>query len=131
MDLKINTAKFSVLVDKSQNILTLKSNEKVAKVYSASTGANNCTPTGTFTITSKLTNPVWYTAGAVVPAGSPDNILGSRWLGLSKQGYGIHGTTQPESIGKQVTQGCVRLPNEDVEELYIILPIGSEGTIVD
>lgn len=131
VDLKINSAKFSVLVDKSQNILTLKSNEKVLKVYNVSTGANNCTPTGTSTITSKLVNPVWYTAGAIVPAGSSDNILGSRWLGFSKHGYGLHGTTQPESIGKQVTQGCVRLRNQDIEELYIILPLGTEVTVVD
>ncbi len=130
-DLKINTAKFSLIADKSQNLLTLKANEKVIKLYHVSTGANNCTPTGTFTITSKLVNPVWYTAGAVVPSGSPDNILGSRWLGLSKPGYGIHGTTQPESIGTQATQGCIRLRNADVEELFIILPLGTEVTIVD
>lgn len=130
-DFKINTAKFSALVDKSQNLLILKSNEKVLQVYKVSTGANNSTPVGTFTITSKLVNPVWYTAQAIVPAGSPDNILGSRWLGLSKQGYGIHGTIQPENIGKQATQGCIRLRNVDVEELYIILPLGTEVAIVD
>lgn len=130
-DLKINTTKFSLIADKSQNLLTLKADEKVVKVYHVSTGANNCTPVGAFTITSKLVNPVWYTAGAVVPSGSPDNILGSRWLGLSKPGYGIHGTTQPESIGTQVTQGCIRLRNTDVEELFIILPLGTEVAIVD
>ena len=131
IDLKINKAKFTIIIDKSQNLLTLKSDEKVLKVYPTSTGADNCTPTGTFTITNKLANPVWYTTGAVIPAGSPDNILGSHWLGLSQAGYGIHGTTQPESIGKYVTQGCVRLLNRDVEELFIILPLHTKVTIVE
>ena len=79
----------------------------------------------------KIINPTWYKAGAVVPPGSSKNILGTRWLGLSLQGYGIHGTTDPDSIGKQATAGCVRMLNNDVEELYIIVPAGTEVTVVD
>ncbi|MCM8781769.1 MAG: L,D-transpeptidase family protein [Candidatus Omnitrophica bacterium] len=131
MKLKISTAKFSILVDKSQNTLTLKSNDEVFKIYPVSTGVDNSTPIGQFKIINKIIDPVWYKAGAVVLPGSPKNILGSRWLGLSLQGYGIHGTTEPESIGKQVTAGCVRMLNKDVEELYIIVPIGADVTIVD
>lgn len=131
MRLKVMTAKFSVVVDKSQNTLLLKQNEEVLKIYKVSTGANNSTPTGTFKVVNKLVNPVWYSAGAVVPPGSPENILGSRWLGISKPGYGIHGTTDPASIGKQVTAGCVRMLNPEVEELYTVLPEGTEVTIVD
>jgi lipoprotein-anchoring transpeptidase ErfK/SrfK len=129
--IKVWTAPFSILVDKSQNTLILKSDEEIIKTYIVSTGKNNSTPTGNFKITSKLINPTWFKAGAVVPAGSPENILGSRWLGLDIAGYGIHGTTDPQSLGKQVTQGCVRLSNPDVEELYIIVPIGTEVVIVD
>jgi lipoprotein-anchoring transpeptidase ErfK/SrfK len=76
-------------------------------------------------------NPTWFKAGAVVPAASPENILGTRWMGLDKPGYGIHGTTDPQSLGKQVTQGCVRLSNRDVEELYTIVPLGTEVTIIE
>lgn len=131
MHLKVVTAKFSVVVDKSQNVLFLKQDEEILKTYRVSTGENNSTPAGTFKIVNKLVDPVWYSAGAVVPPGSPENILGSRWLGISKPGYGIHGTTDPSSIGKQVTAGCVRMLNLDAEELYTILPEGTEVTVVD
>ena len=66
-----------------------------------------------------------------MPAESPENILGSRWMGLSERGYGIHGTVDPKSVGQQVTAGCVRMLNSEVEELYTIVPAGTEVTIVD
>jgi lipoprotein-anchoring transpeptidase ErfK/SrfK len=131
MKLRIWTGKFSCIVDKSQNTLTLKSNDEIIKTYHVSTGVNNSTPVGKFKVVTKIVNPVWYKAGAVVPAGSPENILGSRWLGFDKTGYGIHGTTEPETIGQQVTQGCVRMRNEDVEELFTLLPSGTEITVID
>ena len=65
-----NTA-FSILVDKSQNILLLKSDEEIIKTYVVATGKDNSTPVGTFKITSKLVNPTWFKTGVVIPAGSP------------------------------------------------------------
>lgn len=130
--LKITKAKFNIVVDKSQNILTLKSEQDILKTYRVSTGKNSCTPVGTFTVTNKIIDPPWYpSTGGMIPAKDPKNVLGSRWIGISKQGYGIHGTTDPESIGKSVTEGCVRLKNSDVEELYTIVPVGTEVVIVD
>ncbi len=129
--LRIWTAKFNVFVDKSQNILILKDGNEVVKVYSVSTGEKNSTPVGTFKITSKLENPVWFNKGIVVPPESPQNVLGTRWMGFDIPGYGIHGTVEPNNIGKQVTAGCVRMINEQVEELYSILPVGTEVVIVD
>ncbi|MEK6564752.1 MAG: L,D-transpeptidase family protein [Candidatus Omnitrophota bacterium] len=129
--LKIWTGKFSVLADKSQNILMLKCKDEIIKTYNVSTGLNNSTPVGTFKITTKLVNPVWYKSGAVVPPDSPENILGTRWMGFDFEGYGIHGTTSPESIGTQATAGCVRMLNNEVEELYAFLPLGTEVTVVD
>lgn len=130
--LKISKAKFSIVVDKSQNILTLKSDQDIFKTYRVSTGKNSCTPVGTFKITNKLVDPTWYpSTGGMIPAKDPKNVICSRWLGLSKQGYGIHGTTEPELIGKSVTEGCVRMKNSDVEELYSIVPVGTEVVIVD
>lgn len=129
--IKAWTAPFSILVDKSQNILILKTDEEVVKTYTVSTGMNNSTPVGTFKIINKLVNPTWFKAGTVIPASSPENILGSRWLGFNMPEYGIHGTTNPQSLGKQATQGCVRMSNSDVEELYDIVPVGAEVTIVD
>jgi lipoprotein-anchoring transpeptidase ErfK/SrfK len=130
--LKISKAGYKILIDKSQNILTLFFDDNtIFKVYRISTGENNSTPIGTFKITNKIKDPVWYTEGAIVPAESPDNILGSRWLGLSAKGYGIHGTIDPESVGRQATKGCIRMLNADVEELYTIIPVGTDVTIVD
>ncbi|MFA6357502.1 MAG: L,D-transpeptidase family protein [Candidatus Omnitrophota bacterium] len=129
--IKVSNVPFTILVDKSQNILLLKSDEEIFKTYTVSTGKNNCTPVGTFKIVNKLSNPTWFKAGAVVPAESPENVLGTRWLGFDLAGYGIHGTTEPKELGKQVTQGCVRLCNSDVEELYSIIPVGTEVTIIE
>lgn len=129
--LRIWTGKFNIYVDKSQNILMLKDGVEVIKVYSVSTGSNNSTPVGTFKITSKLENPVWFNKGIVVPPESPQNVLGSRWMGFDIPGYGIHGTVEPNNIGKQVTAGCVRMINAQVEELYSIVPLGTEVVIVD
>jgi len=131
MTLKVSTYKFGAVVDKSQNILILKGDEEVLKTYVVSTGLNNSTPTGVFKVTKKLVNPTWYKTGAVIPYGSAENVLGTRWLGISKQGYGIHGTTEPEKLGQQITAGCVRMRNEEVEEVYAFLVPGSEVTIVD
>jgi len=131
MKLKIVTDRFSVGVDKSENVLTLFLNDKPLKHYSVATGKGSSTPTGKFKIVNKLKDPTWYRAGAVVPPDSPENILGTRWLGFDYPGYGIHGTTLPETIGKQESSGCIRMFNEDVEELYSILPHGAQVFITD
>ncbi len=130
MNLKISTAKYSLVVDKSRNTLTLKSNEEVLKVYRVSTGSlENPTPAGRFTINSKLVDPNWRG----IPPGDPRNVLGSRWLGFTEpfREYGIHGTTEPESIGKPITKGCIRMLDDDVKEIFIIVPIGTEVIIVE
>ncbi|MFH1457773.1 MAG: L,D-transpeptidase family protein [Candidatus Omnitrophota bacterium] len=129
--IKVWTVPFTIVVDKSGNLLFLKTNEEVFKTYVVATGLNNSTPVGNFKITNKLLNPTWFKAGTVVPPGSPENILGTRWMGFDISGYGIHGTTEPQSLGRQVTQGCVRMLNAEVEELYTIVPVGTEVTIVD
>jgi len=130
-ELKVSTCVFSIVVDKSQNLLFLKRNGEVVKTYVVSTGKDNSTPIGTFKIVNKLENPTWYKAGAVIPPDSPDNILGSRWLGFDLKGYGIHGTTEPNNLGEQVTLGCVRMKNQEVEELFDIVPLGTEVIIID
>ena len=52
-------------------------------------------------------------------------------MGIDKKGYGIHGTIDPNAIGQQITAGCVRMTNADVEELFSIVPTGTDVTIVD
>ena len=129
--LKVPKGRFSVVVDKSQNQLLLTQENRFMKTYTVATGKDNSTPVGTFKITDKLINPTWYKTGAVLPPGSPKNILGTRWLGFTLKSYGVHGTTLPETIGKQASDGCVRMLNADVEELYDILPANTPVTITD
>lgn len=130
--LKVTTAKYSIIVDKSQNSLILKADDEIFKVYSVATGKFDGTPVGNYTIVEKLVNPDWYRGGVgVIPAQSPENILGTRWLGLSEPEYGIHGGAQDNDLGKQLTAGCVRMVNRDVEELFAIVPRGTEVAIVE
>jgi lipoprotein-anchoring transpeptidase ErfK/SrfK len=74
-------------------------------------------PVGTFTIVNRVTNPTYYKAGKVVGPGAA-NPVGTRWIGLSEKGYGIHGTDNPRSIGFAKSHGCIRLRNQDVERLF-------------
>ena len=131
--LSIWTGEFDILIDKSQNILLLKSKGEIVKTYDVATGENNSTPVGKSKINSKLKDPVWFKqGGVVVPPESPANELGSRWLGFdTMKGYGIHGTVRPETIGTQSTLGCVRMRNEDVEELFNLIRHGTVVKIID
>ena len=80
-------------------------------------------PTGAFEIATRLTDPTYYHAGVVIPAG-PDNPLGPRWIGLNKKGYGIHGTSAPGSVGKAASHGCIRMRNHDVVQLFAMVSVG-------
>ncbi|MFH0984218.1 MAG: L,D-transpeptidase family protein [Candidatus Omnitrophota bacterium] len=131
MKLKIHTAPFSIEIDKSKNVLILFSNGEAVKKYSVATGKKNCTPVGEFKITDKLVHPTWFKTGAILPPGSPENALGTRWMGFDKPSYGIHGTIEPKSIGTQASEGCIRMLNEEVEELYSVVPVGTKVTIQD
>jgi len=85
-------------------------------------------PTGEFQIVTRVTNPSYYHAGKVIPSGK-DNPVGTRWLGLSQKGYGIHGTNAPRSIGHAASHGCFRLRNRDIEKLFALLRVGDTVVI--
>ncbi|MCK9555629.1 L,D-transpeptidase family protein [bacterium] len=127
--LKVPKVTFSISIDKSQNKLMLLADSKMFKIYTVGTGVENSTPTGKFNIINKIENPPWKG----IPPEDPRNILGSRWMGFNEpyKSYGIHGTTEPETIGYQSSAGCVRMYNHDVEEIFKIIPVGTEVTIVD
>ncbi len=122
---------FSVRVSKSKNTLTLLYGGEFFKEYSVGTGRDNCSPVGEFTIVTKLVDPPWITPGEVIPPTDERNILGTRWMGFEDPyaDYGIHGTTQPETVGSQSSAGCVRMRNEEVEELFTFLPRGTRVVI--
>ncbi len=130
--LRIYQGHFAVTVSKATNELRLTDNGKLFKRYRVGTGQYSKTPVGEFKITTRIANPPWWRAdGKTIPFGDPENILGTHWLGLNVPGYGIHGTWDTNSIGKQATAGCIRLLNDDIAELYTILPVGSPVGIHD
>lgn len=62
---------------------------------------------------------------------SDSGVFGTHWLGLSNPGYGIHGTNKPEFIGQAVSNGCIRMHNKDIVELFQAVPIGTTVYIVE
>ena len=97
------------------------------------------TPTGIYTITLKVKDPVWRVPESIrkekpelpdfVPPG-PDNPLGTYWLQLSVNGYGIHGTNMPYGVGRRVSHGCIRLYPEDIELLAGFVEPGTPVKII-
>lgn len=107
---------YSILVSRSNRQLYLLQDGSVMKTYPVGIGKMlTATPIGTYRIINKAPNP-----------GGPFGVL---WMGLSRPHYGIHGTNNPQSIGRLVSKGCVRMHNQDVLELSKFVPIGTIVTI--
>ena len=104
--------------------LALVEGERVVKVYPVAVGAAaNPSPAGEFKIANRTPQPAYYAPGTIIPPGK-DNPLGTRWLGLTQRGLGIHGTNQPRSIGRRASHGCIRMRNRDIEELFELVRTG-------
>lgn len=128
---------FAIEVDKRGNTLLVTLGGRFFKRYAVGTGAYGKTPEGTFVVRDKIVEPPWWRPdGKVVQFGDPENILGTRWMALQSSGttqpvsgYGIHGTWDDSSIGKQSSAGCVRMRNADVEEVFMLVPRGTPVAI--
>jgi hypothetical protein len=128
--LKLLTGPFHAVVDKADFRLDLYMGGDDQLVYVRSfpvgLGAQGRTPNGMFCVreTSKLTNPEWVNpqTGERYAADDPLNPIGEYWLGLrgidehnrDLLGYGLHGTIEPDSIGHEMSMGCIRMRNEDI-----------------
>jgi len=109
--------------------LALMENDVVVKVYPVAVGAMvSPSPEGSFQIVNRLTNPTYYHSGKVIGPGA-QNPLGTRWMGLSHKGYGIHGTNAPKSIGKAASHGCIRMAKADLEDLFNRVKVGDSVEI--
>ena len=121
---------WSIKVSKSQFLLTLYLDGTLYRIYQVGIGRDNRTPVGTFKVRDKVINPAWDSPEGRIPPSDPRNILGTRWMGLEATGdtspyltgYGIHGTTLPDTVGTPSSAGCVRLRNEEVNDLYDAIP---------
>ena len=113
-----------VLVSLVDRKLAVIDNGVVIATFQVAVGARvSPSPSGEFTIVSRVANPTYYHHGTVIPTGK-DNPVGTRWVGLSLKGYGIHGTNAPRSIGRAASHGCIRLRNRDIEQLFTMLRVG-------
>lgn len=131
--LKVPKEPFKILVDKSQCRLNLLTESgRFVKWYPVGIGEQSYkTPAGTYTIETKQENPVWYRpGGGIVKPDDPENALGTRWMGIGSS-LGVHGTNEPHTIGRRESAGCIRMYNEDVEELYKIVRLYSTLIITE
>lgn len=86
-------------------------------------------------VINRVVNPTyyptrWWERGLEPIPPGPDNPVGTRWIGLGFPSYGIHGTNNPESIGRAISSGCIRMHNQDVEELMDLISIGTPVSLV-
>jgi lipoprotein-anchoring transpeptidase ErfK/SrfK len=110
--------------------IVLMEDGRVVKVYPIAVGKNSTpSPNGNFHIASRVVKPTWYKPGKTVGPG-PANPLGTRWMGLGFKGYGIHGTSMPNSIGQAASHGCIRMRNHDVEELFELVQVDDPVDLV-
>ncbi|BCJ86193.1 L,D-transpeptidase [Effusibacillus dendaii] len=118
-----------IVIDKSQHRLTYYTFSIPVRTFSIATGKTGSeTPEGMFPVVMLVKQP-WYLKKNI-PGGDPKNPLGSRWIGLQVgdtdgSKYGIHGTNDPTSIGKDRSEGCIRMKNEDVNWLYQHVQLGT------
>jgi hypothetical protein len=119
-----------IVVSLDDRKLALVENGQVTKVYAVAVGKPSTpSPSGEFTIARRVMNPTYHHEGRTVPPG-PHNPVGDRWMGLSKAGYGIHGTNEPNSIGKAASHGCIRMGKADIEDLFSRVDVGDQVEIV-
>lgn len=126
-----------IVIRRGSNTLTLFDGSRVVQRFGVATGQSRYpTPLGTFSIVTMQYNPWWYPPDSdwakglkPVPPG-PGNPLGTRWMGLSAWGVGIHGTPDAASIGYSASHGCIRMRIPDAEWLFGHVSVGTPVVIV-
>ena len=127
-----------IVIRRGANELRYYKHDQLLRTFGVATGqAIYPTPTGTFSIVDKQLNPWWrppdspWAKGlAPIPPG-PGNPLGTRWMGLSAPGVGIHGTPDDASIGYSASHGCIRMHIPDAEWLFHHVELGTPVVITD
>ena len=131
--LKVIQGPVNIEIYKGRYELQVWLDQVCLRTYPIGIGASNKTPDGTFVVKNRMKNPPYQpqhkSPSAFKAAGAPDNPLGTRWIDIGNH-YGIHGTIDPTSIGREVSEGCIRMNNKDVEELYdMVVAGGTKVTI--
>ncbi|MFZ3131225.1 MAG: L,D-transpeptidase [Desulfosporosinus sp.] len=106
----------SIVIHTARRRLELYEGNRLIRHYPIAVGKSAApTPNGHYSIATKTV--------------SPGGVFGSRWMGLTIPGYGIHGTNNPASIGQAVSKGCIRMHNHDAESLFQRVKIGTPVNI--
>lgn len=129
--LRLPTTEPEIRVSKDSRRLRVYVGDALVREYQVCIGKDDKTPVGTFEVETRQEKTPWRNpeTGKLLYFGDPDYAIGTRWLGFENtkeaQGIGIHGTNEPESIGKAESLGCIRMRNEEVEELFEFIAIGT------
>ena len=124
-----------IIINKQYNKLAYYHNGYLEMIEPVATGKSwEKTPVGFFKVVNKIKNRPYYTGH--IPGGDPRNPLGKRWIGIDANGtkgdtYAIHGNANESSIGKYVSQGCVRMHNDTVAKLFNKVKVGTPVTITN
>jgi lipoprotein-anchoring transpeptidase ErfK/SrfK len=132
-----STFRSVIVIRRGSNRLLLYHYDRLRRNFRVATGQSVYpTPLGRFSVQVKWRNPWWYPPNSrwaqgqkPIPPG-PNNPLGTRWMGLSAPGVGIHGTPNPASIGYSVSHGCIRMYINDAEWLFNVVDVGTTVFIV-
>lgn len=125
--LKVFRGPFHAVVNLQRYELTLYLGDRYAGRFKIGIGKDHSTPLGDHTVLDKVRNPAYYGPdGKVMGSSDPQNPLGGYWIDLGNK-IGIHGTIDPQSIGREDSRGCIRLAPRDIEDVFDIL---SKGSIV-
>jgi lipoprotein-anchoring transpeptidase ErfK/SrfK len=148
VSLKVIKGPFNVVVNKKAFTMDIylggtpgQPGSMYVRSFPVGLGREDSTPTGTWLVDNhKVRNPIYYSprGEGVIAANDPKNPLGHCWIGLSgvdgkavgQQSYGIHGTIDPDSIGKQASMGCIRMHNEDADVVFDLVAEGKSMVIV-
>ena len=134
-----------ITLSKKARLLNVWRKEKeswqIFAVFPIGIGRKNLTPNGKFVIIHRLRHPKWHGPdGRIFAYGDKENPLGDYFLKLRRvspdgvkndQGYGIHGSADDSSMGRSLSNGCIRMKNCDVEILYYLLPAMTPVEITD
>jgi lipoprotein-anchoring transpeptidase ErfK/SrfK len=121
-----------IVISRNQKKLLVFTGNKLLAEFPIAVGKKDSpTPLGEFQIINKIPYPTWYPKGSTPVQAGKDNPLGTHWMGLSAKGYGIHGTNVPNSIGKSVSHGCIRMKHNDLVKVFQMVSVGTSVSIID
>jgi len=133
--LRVPVDQLVTVVDKGSFMMKVFLGDLLIRLYHVGLGQDDSTPATEFTVIEKQVDPPWYRPdGKLIPPGAPDNVLGKYFVKFGHpryQGFGIHGTKDPASIGKTESMGCVRMWPKDLEDYFALVPRGSVVLIRD